>query len=88
MYMIDQMDNIGEREKVKAECSVHQIKKDFLLCFENNCNDRLGCIECYTKFNHHRNHKSIFIKDYIKSEQSELGRIFNSVLFQMLNTLY
>lgn len=27
-------------------CNKHNIKKDYLLCLDQDCADKLGCIEC------------------------------------------
>ena len=58
-------------------CEIHQIKKDYLFCLEQNCEDRLCCIECYAKENLHKEHRCIILKDFLRSEESELGRVFN-----------
>ncbi len=60
------------------------MKRDYLFCLENECEERLCCIECYVKDNLHKNHRCIILKDFMQSEESELARVFNQTFIQAM----
>ena len=62
------------------------MKNDYLFCSDRECDyfSRLCCKKCYTDDNLHENHKNIIISEFIKSEENELGRIFNETFIQVM----
>ena len=66
-----------ERVNINNICEKHQEKKDYIFCLERECRNRLCCEKCHFEDSLHKGHKSIKLRNFMKSEESELGRIFN-----------
>jgi len=58
-------------------CKEHNIKKDYLFCLDDECDHRLGCIECQFDKHKHKGNQYLLIKEFIKNDSEELQRIFD-----------
>ena len=57
------------------QCDRHNMKRDGLFCLNDECDDRLECIECWN--DKHRDHKYIMINEFMMNSESEMNRILN-----------
>jgi len=66
------------------KCEKHKLKKDYLLCLDDGCEDRLVCEKCFHIQHKHQNHKYILIKYFMENEDEEINRIFNKGYIEMM----
>jgi len=63
-------------------CQKHNLTKDFILCLEPDCYDRLVCETCFMVDQKHHNHQFIYIKYFIKGDHHEITKIFNQTYLE------
>ena len=51
-------------------CDRHNMKKDYLLCLDNECDDRLICEQCYSLDHKHNGHRFIMIEQLMNNDES------------------
>jgi len=49
-------------------CYKHDLKKNYLFCLENGCEQRLGCELCYLEDQEHQGHRVILLKEFMENE--------------------
>lgn len=63
-------------------CEKHQMKRDYLFCLDQTCRDRLTCMKCYMRDQKHNGHNYVNIKSFMRKDEDQLARIFNTTLVQ------